>query len=138
MMKPNERRLLLLTAISVVLGCDGLTSSLERDPASIKASEIIVVTSDQTSGIPADGKSTARLTALIPVESSNRTVTFTSNAGSFVETGTREVRVFATINKNIGRRQASTLLKADTVAAIAIVRATVGEFYDSVSVRINK
>lgn len=130
--------MLALAALLGLLNCDAWTTQLERDPKTIALDEIISLTVDAPAGIPADGKSTMRVNATIPIDATPSTVKFTTNAGLFVETGATEVSILAVADAANKKRVASTLLKADTIAATAILRATIADFYDTLSVRFIK
>lgn len=121
------------------VACDELTTALQPDPSTIDPDDIISVSSDATGAIQANGTSTVRLSAHIPRAAAVKTVVFTSTIGTFVESGGKTVSIRAVDDPaRDGKSVASTLLRADTLAGVAIARATVGEFYDTLSVQFVK
>lgn len=135
----NLRTIACLAALATgISACESITTENERDESSVPMADIIAVDAS-VSSLPADGSSTTRVSAHIPAGASAKTVTFTTTAGVFLESATKEVKVFAAQDaSNSGKRVASTLLRSDTVAARAIIRATVGDYYDTVSVTFTK
>lgn len=130
--------LFLFGSALLPLGCRGITSDNERKESAVALSEIIKLTASAPS-IVADGKTTVRLSARIPADASTKTVTFSTTAGAFVESASKEVKIFAWPDSaNKDKRLATTLLRSDTLGSTAIIRATVGEYYDTVTVLFNK
>lgn len=122
------------TVIAALTACEELTTPLEGNPDAVPLDSIILLTSDAQQ-IPADAISRAMLSARIPARASTVVLTFATTAGVFVETGTREIKVRASIDPtNTSTRVAVTALRSDTVNATAIVRAAVAEFTDTISV----
>ena len=120
-------------------GCDELTSELQPKPDRVDPGELVSLTSNVTGDVPANGVSTVRLEARIPTEAAARTIKFTTTLGVFVESGARAVDIRAVTDPTRSDRVvASTLLRSDTAEGVAIVRATVGEVYDTLSVRFVK
>lgn len=109
----------LLLALSAA-GCNALSDAISEDPGNL-----LVLTVDPES-IPADGASTSTLTALIPEGSdpSERVITFSTSAGTFVD-GTTISSSPIDITADV-RGVATVQLRSDLTGGTAIVRAEVG------------
>lgn len=128
--------------IAAALGataCRALTSELQPDANTVGPRDIIAASSDATGTLAADGITTVRVAARIPRGSTVRTVAFATTFGTFVESGGRTVSIRAVDDSlHADKAVASTVLRSDTTAGVAIVRATIGDYYDTVSVRFVK
>jgi hypothetical protein len=123
-----------LAAALALAGCDELADNLQ--PESVDPKEIVALSRDVAGDVVADGAATVRLSASIPRRTATRTIEFTTTLGTFVETGTRSVKVRALDDpSDDDRAVASTLLRADTTAGTAYVRATISEQYDTLTIR---
>lgn len=133
--RPSVRLLVFVTAYAVV-GC--FVSPSEPSPDSIAPSSVIRIVAAPTGAVVAGPQSSVTLAAFLPRGSTSRTVTFTTNAGSFIENGTKQITARATLDSADTTRLVAQTALRDTLAETAIVRATVGEFYDTVSVNFVK
>lgn len=137
-MKNPTASLCLTLLFATSISCKGLTTPNEKKDSDVPLAEIIDIDASTTS-LPADGSSTVRVSARIPVDASTKTVTFTTTAGLFLESADKKVTIFAQPDSvRTDRRLATTLLRSDTSAVRAIIRATVGEYYDTTSVVFTK
>lgn len=129
----------IMAAALVGTNCDSLTSPLERDHDAVPDEEIISLSRARTGDLPASFAATDTLVARIPAGAAKRLVTFKTTAGQFVESASKEITVRAVLELSSGKLAARTLLRADTIAATAIVRATIADqFYDTLSIRFVK
>jgi hypothetical protein len=128
------RALAASTCVLLVSACKGITSPLEASADSLPKGEIISLGASPPVADATGTRSLATVIALRPRESSTRLVTFVTSAGAFLENGGKQITVRAapdSLNQN--KLIAQTQLR-DAVAETAIVRATVGDTYDTVSI----
>jgi len=119
--------------------CADLTTPLEADPATFPPRQIIAVSASPTT-ISADGRTTSTISGSIAAGAGPVTVTFTTTAGVFVESGAKTVTALALPSTAAPTtRIAATALRSDTLAAAAVIRATVLQtYYDTITVRFTK
>ena len=128
------RLMFTVCAVLLAASCDDLTSNLEPDPALMPRDSVVRLVA-ATDSVPADGLSRVLLTARIAEAAGPTSITFFTTAGVFAESGTNTVVALAQVDPEDRRsRLASVALRAPVAAASAIVRATVGLYYDSTTV----
>ena len=140
-MNTTSNRLSRWALLAVVLGgasCKGVFSELEADTDDVPLSEIVDVTLAGPGDLRANGTDTTRVQVRLPGRATDRAVTLSSSAGTWVESINGELVLRLTPDSGGLRLIGSALLRAprDTVPRLAVVRATVAKtYYDTVSVR---
>ena len=116
--------------------CDRLLSDLQPDPDSINVKDVVDLARVGDATVLDRADTSAQLVARLPAAATVRTVTFTTSAGSFVLTGTREAVVRVQVDSADSRRRwaARAEIRRDT-AASALVSAAVAGYRDTVRVR---
>ena len=134
-MTHSNRLALLIFGSAIAAGCRKLTTEFEKSVDDIAATTIVDV--DATSAVPQqDSKqSVAVLSARIPMHATSRAVIFTTSNGLFVENATKTITVRAVPDPSDSTRLVARTSLRDSVSETAVIRAAVGEFYDTVSVR---
>lgn len=130
--------LALLMAVAGAGACNEWITEFEPDPESIPLRDIIHLTraGGRTAPLAADGAASDTLLARLPADASTRVVTFTTTAGTFPLTASREAAVRAERDDADPERRlvARIVLRADTLPAVAVVSAKVADFRDTLSV----
>lgn len=119
-----------------IAACDELTSDFIPRNFEVSPKEIINLTRARAPGtLQANGITTDTLIAHISLKATSRTVTFTTSGGTFEISGVREVKVRAESPlPDAEHLQAKAILRTDTIAARVFVRASVGDFSDTVEI----
>lgn len=113
-------------ALAIVCGACFEKGLADSDPPGLR----LTATTDST---PADSATLVRLVAYVPADATpaRRTVTFTTNLGTFVDGGLATAQIFAIDSV------ATTFLRAPRIPGTARVRAQLGDVVEEASVRFD-
>lgn len=124
----------------MVAACDFSISDFDTDatPETPVDSVIRLSRVNGHAPMPADGRSTDTLIAVLPADANERQITFSLTHGAFEITNAKEVKIRAEERASPDRLEARAVFRSDTVAVRAMASASIGEFRDTLNIQFQK